>query len=263
VMEGSECFRTPDCQQVGLTLPVAEYDHSDGCSVTGGYVYRGCALPSVRGTYFYSDYCTGFISAVPADDPTAEPTPLLRDVGNVVGQHVGRVRDLDAALAAVVDRHAVVADAEGGAAGDDALAGCTSGHVVVLDGDRGEPLKVQLIDEKTAGQPEVSCYTIKDKETFVDFCVGPHVPTTGKLKAFKLLSIAGAYWKGDEHKKQLQRIYGTAWFTPKDQDAYLKQIEEAKKRDHRKLGKELENRKLSSRVFESANEAKRHLESRG
>src|SRR5262249_19020098 len=62
---------------------------------------------------------------------------------------------------------------------------------------RGEPLKVQLIDEKTEGQTEVSCYTIKDKETFIDFCVGPHVPSTGKLKAFKLLTTSNAYWKGD------------------------------------------------------------------
>jgi threonyl-tRNA synthetase len=75
---------------------------------------------------------------------------------------------------------------------------------------------------------------------FIDFCRGPHVPNTSKIKAFKLLSIAGAYWKGDEHNKQLQRIYGTAFFSPKDLEAHLKQIEEAKKRDHRKLGKELD-----------------------
>ena len=62
---------------------------------------------------------------------------------------------------------------------------------------RGEPLKVQLIEEKTAGQPEVSVYTIKDKDTFLDFCVGPHVPSTGRLKAFKLTSTSNAYWKGD------------------------------------------------------------------
>jgi threonyl-tRNA synthetase len=75
---------------------------------------------------------------------------------------------------------------------------------------------------------------------FIDFCRGPHVPNTSKIKAFKLLSIAGAYWKGDEHNKQLQRIYGTAFFSSKDLEAYLKQVEEAKKRDHRKLGKELD-----------------------
>ena len=103
---------------------------------------------------------------------------------------------------------------------------------------RGEPLKVQLIDEKTQGQKEVSCYTIKDKETFIDFCVGPHVPSTGKLKAFKLLSASNAYWKGDAHNAPMQRIYGTAFASDKDLKAYLTQIEEAKKRDHRKIGRE-------------------------
>ena len=106
-------------------------------------------------------------------------------------------------------------------------------------GARGEPLKVQLIEEKTAGQPEVSCYTIKDRDTFVDFCVGPHVPSTNRLKAFKLLSTSNAYWKGDAKNKPMQRIYGTAFFTQKELDEHLKQIEEAKKRDHRRLGKEL------------------------
>jgi threonyl-tRNA synthetase len=104
---------------------------------------------------------------------------------------------------------------------------------------RGEPLKVQLIDEKTEGQSEVSCYTIKDKDTFIDFCVGPHVPSTGKLKAFKLLSTSNAYWKGDARNQPMQRIYGTAFLSDKELKAYLTQIEEAKKRDHRKLGKDL------------------------
>jgi threonyl-tRNA synthetase len=104
---------------------------------------------------------------------------------------------------------------------------------------RGEPLKVQLIEEKTAGQKEVSCYTIKDRDTFVDFCVGPHVPTTGKLKAFKLLSTSNAYWKGDAHNRPMQRIYGTAFFSENELKSYLNRIEEAKKRDHRKLGREL------------------------
>ncbi len=75
---------------------------------------------------------------------------------------------------------------------------------------------------------------------FIDFCRGPHVPSTEKLKAFKLLSIAGAYWKGSEKNPQLQRIYGTAFFTPKDLDAHLHKLEEAKKRDHRKIGQELD-----------------------
>ena len=103
----------------------------------------------------------------------------------------------------------------------------------------GEPLKVQLIEEKTEGQQEISCYTIKDKETFVDFCVGPHVPSTGKLKAFTLLSTSNAYWKGDARNAPMQRIYGTAFLSDKDLKAHLTQIEEAKKRDHRKLGREL------------------------
>jgi threonyl-tRNA synthetase len=104
---------------------------------------------------------------------------------------------------------------------------------------RGEPLKVQLIDEKTAGQKEVSCYTIRDPETFIDFCVGPHVPSTGKLKAFKVLTASNAYWKGDARNQPMQRVYGTAFLSEKDLKAHLTQIEEAKKRDHRKLGREL------------------------
>ena len=106
-------------------------------------------------------------------------------------------------------------------------------------GKRGEPLKVQLIEEKTAGQKEVSCYTIKDKDTFIDFCVGPHVPSTGKLKAFKLLTTSNAYWKGDAHNQPMQRVYGTAFLSDKELKSHLTQIEEAKKRDHRKLGREL------------------------
>jgi threonyl-tRNA synthetase len=105
--------------------------------------------------------------------------------------------------------------------------------------ERGDPLKVQLIEEKTAGQSYVSCYTIKDRDTFLDFCVGPHVPSTGKLKAFKLLSTSNAYWKGDSKNAPMQRIYGTAFFSEKDLDAHLERIEEAKARDHRKLGREL------------------------
>ena len=105
-------------------------------------------------------------------------------------------------------------------------------------GTRGEPLKVQLIDEKTEGQDTVSCYTIKDKETFVDFCVGPHVPSTGKLKAFKILNASNAYWKGDARNQPMQRIYGTAFLSEKDLQEHLHRIEEAKKRDHRKIGRD-------------------------
>jgi threonyl-tRNA synthetase len=105
---------------------------------------------------------------------------------------------------------------------------------------RGEPLKVQLIEEKTAGQKDVSVYTIKDRDVFVDFCVGPHVPSTGRLKAFKLTSTSNAYWKGDARNAPMQRVYGTAFFSQKELDEHLARIEEAKKRDHRKLGRELD-----------------------
>jgi len=97
-------------------------------------------------------------------------------------------------------------------------------------------MKKDLIAER-AGEV-FSEYTLGPH--FIDFCRGPHVPSTSKIKAFKLLSIAGAYWKGDEHNKQLQRIYGTAFFTKKDLEDYLARLEDAKRRDHRKLGKELE-----------------------
>lgn len=103
--------------------------------------------------------------------------------------------------------------------------------------EREEPLKCELIDEK-AGE-RVSVYYI-DGSPFIDFCLGPHVPNTNKLRAFKLLSLAGAYWKGDAAKTQMQRIYGTAFFTQEELDAWLKQREEAEKRDHRRLGRELD-----------------------
>jgi len=103
--------------------------------------------------------------------------------------------------------------------------------------ERDEPLKCELIDEK-AGDV-VSVYYI-DGSPFIDFCLGPHVPNTNKLRAFKLLSLAGAYWKGDASQQQMQRIYGTAFFTQEELDAWLKQREEAEKRDHRRLGRELD-----------------------
>src|SRR5512132_1419836 len=103
--------------------------------------------------------------------------------------------------------------------------------------ERDEPLKCELIDEK-AGET-VSVYYI-DGSPFIDFCLGPHVPNTNRLKAFKLLSLAGAYWKGDAERPQMQRIYGTAFFTQEELDAWIRQREEAEKRDHRKLGRELD-----------------------
>jgi len=99
----------------------------------------------------------------------------------------------------------------------------------------GEFLKCELIEEKA--EPLFSAYRTGK---FLDFCRGPHIPSTGRIKAVKLLSVAGAHWKGDEHSHPLQRIYGTAFFTPKELDDYLNQIEEAKKRDHRRLGQELD-----------------------
>ena len=75
---------------------------------------------------------------------------------------------------------------------------------------------------------------------FIDLCRGPHVPSTGKLKVFKLMKVAGAYWRGDSRNEMLQRIYGTAWAKKEDLEAYLHRIEEAEKRDHRKLGKQLD-----------------------
>ncbi len=100
---------------------------------------------------------------------------------------------------------------------------------------KGEFLKCQLIQEKA--EPVFSAYRTGK---FLDFCRGPHIPSTGRVKAFKLLSVAGAHWKGDERSYPLQRIYGTAFFSKKDLDAFLAKLEEAKKRDHRRLGKELD-----------------------
>ncbi|HNL15209.1 MAG TPA: threonine--tRNA ligase, partial [Accumulibacter sp.] len=100
----------------------------------------------------------------------------------------------------------------------------------------GEHYKAELIEAIPAGEP-VSLYREGD---FVDLCRGPHVPSTGKLKVFKLMKVAGAYWRGDHRNEQLQRIYGTAWASKEDQDSYLHMLEEAEKRDHRKLGRQLD-----------------------
>lgn len=101
--------------------------------------------------------------------------------------------------------------------------------------ERREPLKLELLEEIPAGEP-VSIY--KQGE-FTDLCAGPHVPSTGYIRAFKLTSVAGAYWRGDEKRDMLQRIYGTAFLTQRELDEYLKRQEEIKRRDHRKLGREL------------------------
>ncbi|HEX8338171.1 MAG TPA: threonine--tRNA ligase [Pyrinomonadaceae bacterium] len=108
--------------------------------------------------------------------------------------------------------------------------------LLVFD-ERDEPLKCELIEEK-AGDV-VSVYYI-DGSPFLDFCLGPHVPNTNKLKAFKLLSLSGAYWKGDAEREQMQRIYGTAFATQEELDAWVRQREEAERRDHRRIGRELD-----------------------
>ena len=106
-----------------------------------------------------------------------------------------------------------------------------------LCGDLGQSLKVEHVEEGLATQETISFYR---QGEFLDLCGGPHVPSAGAIGAYKLLSVAGAYWKGDASRQQLQRVYGTAWFSKKDLDQHLKQVEEAKRRDHRVLGKRLD-----------------------
>jgi len=106
---------------------------------------------------------------------------------------------------------------------------------VKLFDEMGEDYKSEIISE--LNEEVVSLYEQGD---FIDLCRGPHLDNTSKIKHFKLLSVAGAYWRGDENNKMLQRIYGTAWFKKSELDEYIQRLEEAKKRDHRKLGKELE-----------------------
>jgi threonyl-tRNA synthetase len=111
----------------------------------------------------------------------------------------------------------------------------SSADAITFFEQMGEPYKKELIQD--LGVETVSIYS---QGNFADLCRGPHVPNTNKLKAFKLLSIAGAYWRGDEKNKMLQRIYGTAFLDKKELEAYLHRLEEAKRRDHRKLGRELD-----------------------
>lgn len=109
-------------------------------------------------------------------------------------------------------------------------------EAIALFEEQGEPYKVELIKEL----PLDSQVSIYKQGEFVDLCLGPHVPSTGKIGVFKLLSVAGAYWKGSEENKMLQRIYGTSFPKKKALDEYLEHLEEAKRRDHRKLGQELD-----------------------
>src|SRR5437868_8813967 len=101
----------------------------------------------------------------------------------------------------------------------------------------GDWMKCHFIEQFTAPDEKISIYKTGK---FLDFCRGPHIPSTGKIKAFKLTNLAGAYWLGKEDNPQLQRIYGTSFFSKKDLEQYLHQLEEAKKRDHRVLGKQLD-----------------------
>jgi len=109
---------------------------------------------------------------------------------------------------------------------------------------QNQEFKCELVEEK-AIEPMVSFYTTGK---FIDFCRGPHIPSTGRIKAFKLMNVSGAYWKGKEGNPQLQRIYGACFVDQKDLDDYLHRLEEAKRRDHRKLGKELELFTVSDQV---------------
>ncbi|HYA89476.1 MAG TPA: TGS domain-containing protein, partial [archaeon] len=108
----------------------------------------------------------------------------------------------------------------------------------------GQTFKCELVEEK-AIEPMVSFYTTGK---FLDFCRGPHIPSTGRIKAFKLMNVSGAYWKGKESNPQMQRIYGACFVDQKELDDYLHRLEEAKRRDHRKLGKELELFTVSDQV---------------
>jgi threonyl-tRNA synthetase len=103
--------------------------------------------------------------------------------------------------------------------------------------DLNQPFKIEHLEEGLAAEETVSFYR---QGEFLDLCEGPHVPSAGRIKAFKLLSVAGAYWRGDASRQQLQRLYGTAWFSRKDLEDHLHRLEEAKKRDHRVLGKRFE-----------------------
>ena len=109
-------------------------------------------------------------------------------------------------------------------------------QAVALFSSMGEKYKAEII----ASIPEGEAISLYEQGNFIDLCRGPHVPSTGKLKVFKLMRVAGAYWRGDSKNEMLQRIYGTAWGKKEDQDAYLKMLEEAEKRDHRRLGTQLD-----------------------
>jgi threonyl-tRNA synthetase len=133
-------------------------------------------------------------------------------------------------VAAIEDRmREIVAEAKGFQRGE-------LDRLEATDAFEGQPYKQELIADLPEGET-ISIYT---QGNFTDLCRGPHVPDTSYIRAFKLMKVAGAYWRGDSTRPMLQRIYGTAWLSPKDLDAYVTRLEEAEKRDHRKLGKELD-----------------------
>ena len=146
----------------------------------------------------------------------ARPTPFTPDDLVAIEQRMAEIVDRDEAITREVwDRDAAVTFFEG----------------------LGEKYKAEIIASIPSDQ-KISLYR---QGAFIDLCRGPHLPSTGKLgKAFKLMKLAGAYWRGDSRNEMLQRIYGTAWFDKKDLDAYLTMLEEAEKRDHRRLGREME-----------------------
>ncbi|BBK79783.1 threonine--tRNA ligase [Streptococcus mutans] len=110
---------------------------------------------------------------------------------------------------------------------------------------KNDPYKLELIEEHSEDEGGLTIYR---QGEYVDLCRGPHVPSTGRIQVFHLLNVAGAYWRGDSNNAMMQRIYGTAWFDKKDLKTYLKRLEEAKERDHRKLGKELDLFMISQEV---------------
>lgn len=114
-------------------------------------------------------------------------------------------------------------------------------RVEALERFADQPYKKEIIETLEAGEVGAGdTVTVYRNDAWSDLCLGPHVPSTGRIGAFKLMKLAGAYWRGDEARPMLQRIYGTAWATPSDLDAHLRRLEEAEKRDHRRLGRELD-----------------------
>src|SRR5207244_5895027 len=115
------------------------------------------------------------------------------------------------------------------------------GRPAALERFADQPYKREIIETAEASEGALGDrFSVYRNDGWADLCLGPHVPSTDRLGAFKLLSLAGAYWRGDERRPQLQRVYGTAWAAQADLDAYLRRLEEAERRDHRRLGRQLD-----------------------